>query len=1148
MSAKSLREAQGKVILSRWIKEFSQGRFVVGSKRVSITADSPSDKPLQALLHSPENAWLAQEPLVVKPDQLIKRRGKGGFLLLNSNVEKADEFLKEWRGKEVEVDGITGVLENFIVEPFIAHEAKDEYYVAVRSIREGDEVLFYHEGGVDVGDVDAKAEKILLPSIATLTADTIKEKLLMHVPEERKELLAAFIETLYKAYVHLHFTYLEVNPLVVVGTEVFVLDLAARLDETARFECDSLWGPVEFPPPFGRPLLPEESFVHELDSKTGASLKLTILNPKGRIWLMVAGGGASVVYTDTLSDFGPEVASEVANYGEYSGDPTESLTYQYARTIFSLMTRGDPDPRGKVLIVGGGIANFTDVAETFKGIVKAMKEFQDQLKTHNVTVWVRRGGPNYREGLRIMEETLTGLGIPVSVHGPETHMTAIVAMALGIHTEKKVEDDDDAPRMPRVKSWATKMSDLAQGEDGEVPEDDYTAQLISSASRSFPQSGQLDDRGRPLSLSSSGHLPVHSGPTERNNWSIFTRNTTAIVYGMQLGAVQSMLDFDHLCGRSTPSVRAVVYPFAGEHYRKFFWGAKETMIPVLPDIQSALNKFKNDPHLDTMVSFASCRSVYESTKQALLQPRLKTIAIIAEGVPERRTRELIYMAANRSEEDGGPVTIIGPATVGGIKPGCFRIGNTGGMLDNVLASKLYRPGSVAYVSRSGGLSNELNNIIARTTNGVHEGVAIGGDRYPGTTFMDHLLRFQADPGVKLLVLLGEVGGVEEYRVCEAIKTGVITKPLIAWCTGTCAKMFPTEVQFGHAGACAHGNLETADAKNVALIEAGAFVPKSFNELAELIGTVYHRLVKEGVIVPEPERPPPKIPMDYSWARKLGLVRKPAAFISTISDDRGEELMYAGMPISKVFEENIGIGGVLSLLWFRRRLPEYATKFIEMVLMMTADHGPAVAGAHNTIVTARAGCDLVPALTSGLLTIGPRFGGAVDGAANLFSWGFDSGLTPEQFVDTMRKRNELIAGIGHRVKSLHNPDKRVVILKEYAFKNFPRTDVLNYALKVEALTTRKKANLILNVDGCIGCCFVDLLRHCGAFTAEEAKGYLKNGFLNGLFVLGRSIGFIGHFLDQRRLQEGLYRHPTDDIYYMTDDLSQDAEAQSVVDPW
>lgn len=131
-----------------------------------------------------------------------------------------------------------------------------------------------------------------------------------------------------------------------VGNNVHVLDLAARLDQTAYFECHKGWGEIEFPPPFGRPLLEEERYIQELDSKTGASLKLTVLNPNGRIWTMVAGGGASVVYADTLSDLG--MANEVCNYGEYSGDPTESLTFEYAKTILSLMTKGEPIQGGKV--------------------------------------------------------------------------------------------------------------------------------------------------------------------------------------------------------------------------------------------------------------------------------------------------------------------------------------------------------------------------------------------------------------------------------------------------------------------------------------------------------------------------------------------------------------------------------------------------------------------------------------------------------------------------------------------------------------------------------------------------------------------------------------------------------------------------------
>ena len=75
----------------------------------------------------------------------------------------------------------------------------------------------------------------------------------------------------------------------------------------------------------------------ELDGKTGASLKLTILNEKGRIWTMVAGGGASVIYADTIVDMGG--VNELANYGEYSGAPNEIQTYEYAKTVIDLMCR-----------------------------------------------------------------------------------------------------------------------------------------------------------------------------------------------------------------------------------------------------------------------------------------------------------------------------------------------------------------------------------------------------------------------------------------------------------------------------------------------------------------------------------------------------------------------------------------------------------------------------------------------------------------------------------------------------------------------------------------------------------------------------------------------------------------------------------------
>jgi len=104
------------------------------------------------------------------------------------------------------------------------------------------------------------------------------------------------------------------------------------------------------------------------------------------------------------------------------------------------------------------------------------------------------------------------------------------------------------------------------------------------------------------------------------------------------------------------------------------------------------------------------------------------------------------------------------------------------------------------------------------------------------------------------------------------------------------------------------------------------------------------------------------------------------------------------------------------------------------------------------------------------------------------------------------------------------------------KHFKSCQIFDYALAVEKVTTKKKSNLILNVDGAIACAFVDLLRSCEAFTLDEANEYIEMGCLNGLFVLGRSIGFIGHWIDQNRLKQGLYRHPTDDISYLVDSLS------------
>jgi len=145
MSAKAVREYHGKKLLAKHVQ--AVGGHVMDDRSVLIT----SSTDLKAC--PKENPWLLETPLVVKPDQLIKRRGKAGLVGINLNWKETQEWINERMEQEITVDKVKGTLDHFMVEPFVAHSAKDEYYICIQSHREGEEILFCAQGGVDVGDV-----------------------------------------------------------------------------------------------------------------------------------------------------------------------------------------------------------------------------------------------------------------------------------------------------------------------------------------------------------------------------------------------------------------------------------------------------------------------------------------------------------------------------------------------------------------------------------------------------------------------------------------------------------------------------------------------------------------------------------------------------------------------------------------------------------------------------------------------------------------------------------------------------------------------------------------------------------------------------------------------------------------------------------
>jgi len=440
MAQKAIREYDGKALFSKQWENYFSG-FHYGFKSVLVS----SGAELLEISKQHGFEWLKQEPLVAKPDMLFGKRGKNDLVLFRTNkpgdvtLEEAAKWIDSKSAHNTTLlTGQSGILTHFIVEPFTPHTQEQEYYISATTVGEDDVLYMSAEGGMEVEENWDKVVEVAIP-ITMSDADmehAIRANIPSDIPEMNKKGFASFAIQFFKFYRDMNFAYLEINPIVMLpNNDMAILDLVARLDDTAGFMMANTWGEIEYPTAFGmEDQTPEEKAIALADSKSGASLKLTILNPMGRIWTMVAGGGASVVYADTIADYAEAnggSVSDLANYGEYSGGPTTGETKFYADTVIDLMTRHkDPKGRDKILIIGGAIANFTDVAKTFTGIIQSFEDNSDKMKAHNTKIYVRRGGPNYEKGLKDIKEAADRLGLYIEVYGPETHVTDIVRMAL----------------------------------------------------------------------------------------------------------------------------------------------------------------------------------------------------------------------------------------------------------------------------------------------------------------------------------------------------------------------------------------------------------------------------------------------------------------------------------------------------------------------------------------------------------------------------------------------------------------------------------------------------------------------------------------------------------------------------------------------
>lgn len=324
--------------------------------------------------------------LVIKVDQGIKKRGKLGLVRVNCTPQDCIAAICDWSQSG---------WSQFLVEPTIKHTSESEHYLSLERVRSGWQISYSDKGGIEVESNWEQVTTSLYPNPSLPSAIT------------------QFIESIIPVLETNHLVFLEMNPILMRGDQALPLDMAC--------EADSAGTPLSSIPE--RTLSDSERAVATLDASTPASLKFKLINPEGRIWMLLSGGGASLVLADEVADQG--MGQELANYGEYSGAPTDDDVYSYTKIILTeLLSHKSSAP--KAIVIAGGVANFTDVAKTFKGLIKALDEQQSSLFKSKVKVFVRRGGPNEAKGLQMMEKFLTRSKLFGSVHGHADPLTLVV--------------------------------------------------------------------------------------------------------------------------------------------------------------------------------------------------------------------------------------------------------------------------------------------------------------------------------------------------------------------------------------------------------------------------------------------------------------------------------------------------------------------------------------------------------------------------------------------------------------------------------------------------------------------------------------------------------------------------------------------------
>jgi succinyl-CoA synthetase beta subunit len=344
---------------------------------------------------------------VVKVDQGVKKRFKKGLVMLNVPADHVPQAVNTLAEKGYS---------QFIIEPQQRYDSSAEHYLSLMRERGGITLFYSDKGGIDIEENQSSVKKLF---IRTFDKETIR------LAAKEINLDELILQALIFACNTYFFSFLEINPFIVKNKAFIMLDAAVEVDSTAEFFVEGAWSETDFVEERNTAFTEVEQ-VRALASRSQAAFSLTVLNPEGSLGMLLSSGGASIVLADEAGNLG--YGRELINYGEYSGNPNAEETYLYTKSILSLVLKSNA--RKKALIIAGAVANFTDIRVTFLGVIKALKEQAESLRKQHIKVFVRRGGPNQKEGLLLMTEFLEKEELYGQVKGPEMVLTDIVHEAI----------------------------------------------------------------------------------------------------------------------------------------------------------------------------------------------------------------------------------------------------------------------------------------------------------------------------------------------------------------------------------------------------------------------------------------------------------------------------------------------------------------------------------------------------------------------------------------------------------------------------------------------------------------------------------------------------------------------------------------------